>query len=249
MDRPDLATVPAQPGLARVVRRALGDLWSHLVVLVLANAALVAAVFVMVAAASSVSPLLALALGPLLGLPLAGIFACAAAAARGLTAGPFTIVRAWRHHAVPALLAAGVTTLVGFGFLFYAVLGMELSGLVGWTVVALCAYGVLLLLMATLTFWPLLVDPVRDDLQGRARLRLTLAATFAAPVRLAVLGLLTAVILVLSTAAVVAVLTIAVPAVALLATHFVLPLADRIEGRRTVPPADDEAVDALAQAP
>jgi hypothetical protein len=78
-------------------------------------------------------------------------------------------------------------------------------------------------------FWPILVDPERDDTPALARARLAALVVVAAPGRLAWLAFLLLLLLLVSTVAFVAVLTIAPAYASLVAARYTLPLSDRLE--------------------
>jgi hypothetical protein len=84
---------------------------------------------------------------------------------------------------------------------------------------------------AAFAFWPLLVDPERAGEPLGNRLRLALTVIFVAPARYAGLLLVLAVAIIASTVLFAALLTVTVAFTALVMCHYVLPLADRLEGR------------------
>ncbi len=102
---------------------------------------------------------------------------------------------------------------------------------IGWSLATLAAWGLAVTWLFAWVAWPVLLDPRRADRSVRDRLRLAGLLVIAFPVRFAALGLVLAVMLLASTMAVVVLATIGVAFAALVATRYVLPAADRLEGR------------------
>ena len=94
-------------------------------------------------------------------------------------------------------------------------------------------YGLLALWVYAIVAWPLLLDPERDADGIRSRLRLALVVLLAYPVRIGLFALLMGTLLLLATVAIAPVITFAVGLVWLAIARYVLPIADRIEGRET----------------
>jgi hypothetical protein len=181
------------------------------------------------------SPLFAIPAAIGLALPTAGIFRIAALIARDEPASLTDALVAARSKplALPALLtgAAVIGAVIVLGF--NVVIGL-VSGQTGWVAVGtLAAWGLLALFIGACAFWPLLMDPVRHGESLRKKVELALEVAFRAPARFAGLTLITAAIVVLSTVAFAALLSISVSFVALLLCRYVLPTADRLEGRAT----------------
>ena len=177
--------------------------------------------------------LFVLLLAPLLALPTAGIYRLAALIARGDSAALSDAFGAWRLYAAPALAAGIVFTLLSVVFLLNVALGVSSQSILGAVFAAFAGWGLVVLWTGALTFWPLLVDPRRADATLRERTRLAALLVLAFPVRLAVLLLLIGALLAVSTVFFAALLTVSVAFVALLASRYVLPAADRFEGRAT----------------
>ncbi|HEX5466623.1 MAG TPA: hypothetical protein VFW92_08095 [Candidatus Limnocylindrales bacterium] len=214
------------------MRESLRDFFFNSWRLVAANLAW-GLVFVVVIVAGLVVPLLGWLLAPLLALPTAGLFRLAALIARDEPASFWDAWAAWRSAARPAL-AAGVGASVMATVLAVNLLGGLLSGsTLGWALATLAAWGLLVVWLILLCFWPLLLDPRREPPGPRAALRLAGLLVLAHPGRLAILGLLAAVVLAASTVAFAALVTVAVAFVALVACRYVLPAADRLEVRLT----------------
>jgi hypothetical protein len=81
--------------------------------------------------------------------------------------------------------------------------------------------------------WPLVMDPLREGQPLRARLRLAVILVLAHPLRMGALALVLAAFLAASAVLAAALITVSVAYCALVAAHFVLPAADRLEGRPT----------------
>ena len=94
-------------------------------------------------------------------------------------------------------------------------------------------YGLVLLWTYALLAWPLLLDPERDGEPTRQRLRLALIVLVAHPVRVAAFSLLMGALLLLAGIAIAPIVTFAIAVVWLAIARYVLPLADRVEGRAT----------------
>jgi uncharacterized membrane protein YesL len=82
--------------------------------------------------------------------------------------------------------------------------------------------------------WPILLDPIRADLSTPGQLRLALLLCLAHPARLAAFGALMGLFLVVSTILIAALITVSVAFAFVAAAHYVLPAADRLEGRATL---------------
>jgi hypothetical protein len=117
--------------------------------------------------------------------------------------------------------------------------GAAIGGTLGAFVTVSALYGVLVWWLLALVTWPLLLDPVRDEEPIPARLKLAAMLLLAHPLRILAVGVLLAVFLVLSTISVAPLVTVSVAVAWLVAARYVLPAADRLEGRRTMEPAED----------
>lgn len=176
-----------------------------------------------------VSPLLSLALLPLLALPTAGVFRIAARIVRGEPdVGLHDI--AWPYRHMPgrwvaigaAVVAAGL--MLGTNLLF----GVGGGEPAGWAIATLAGWGLIVLWCGALVGWPILVDPSRAAMPLSERLRLAAALLLAHPLRFAGLGLAMAIVVALSVVLTAAILTISVAFVALVACRLVYPAADRL---------------------
>ena len=138
---------------------------------------------------------------------------------------------AWRH------LALGVGHLlvlvVGVGDLL---IGVQLGGLLGTFLAVSAIYMIFAAWGLGLCCWPVLLDPLRRGEPMGHNLRLGIAVALAMPVRVTGLAALLAAFLAASTLLAALLLTVAVALAFLVAARYVLPAADRLEGRGTVEP-------------
>lgn len=132
----------------------------------------------------------------------------------------------WRRLAVGAVQLGVLLVLV-----VDALVGGALGGLAGAFLTVSALYGLLIWWLFGLVLWPLLEDPARDGEPLRARLRLATVLLVAFPLRLLGVGLLLGALILVSTLAVAPLVTIGVAFAWLVAARYVLPLADRFEGR------------------
>ena len=217
------------PSLGAVVRAAVSDYYFNSMRLVSANLVWGFALALIVLA-GIVSPLLSVALLPLLALPTAAIFRMAARIVRGESGvGLHDIAWPYRHAqgrwlvigvaVVAAGLMLGTNTLVGL-------VGGEPAG---WAIATLAGWGLVVLWCGALVSWPLLVDPARAATPLGDSLRLAGGLLLAHPLRFAGLGLALAVVTAVSIVLTAAILTASVAFVALVACRSVYPAADRLE--------------------
>jgi len=135
--------------------------------------------------------------------------------------------RPWRA------LALGTAELfVLFVLLIDLLLGASLESAFGAFLAVSALYGLFVLWLYATLAWPIVLDPAREGMALTGRLRLAALLMLAFPLRMAALALLLAVVAALSTLSVAPILTISVAFVCLVAAHYVLPAADRMEGRR-----------------
>jgi uncharacterized membrane protein YesL len=116
------------------------------------------------------------------------------------------------------------------------------AGMESWfgTFLAVSAlYALLVLWIFSLIVWPLVLDPEREDEPVRAQLRLAALLVLAHPVRMTVFGGVIGAIVLISTVAIVAIATFALALAWLVVAHYVLPAADRFEGRATLEVPED----------
>jgi hypothetical protein len=113
-------------------------------------------------------------------------------------------------------------------------IGLQLEGFIGPVVVIGGIYTLAAIWLLAVSTWPLLLDPVRAGDGVRHTLRLGPLLALAHPVRLGLLALLLAVFLAVSTVLAAALVTVSGAVAMLVAAHYVLPAADRLEGRATL---------------
>jgi hypothetical protein len=170
-----------------------------------------------------------------LALPVAGIFRMAALVARGAPVGFSDFITGMRRFGGPALALGVASTVVGAVLTANVWLGMTEGSIVGGVFAILALYADLALAMYLVAAWPILVDPVRETMKSRERLQLAFYVLAKQPGRMLALTLIILAILVVSTVLFAALVTISVAYISLVATRYVLPAADRFEGRPTVP--------------
>jgi len=95
-------------------------------------------------------------------------------------------------------------------------------------------YTLLILWVLAWTVWPIVTDPERQGDPVRSGVRLGALLVLAHPIRLGLMALVLAAITLVSTILAAAIITFAAAYLALVAAHFVLPSADRLEGRETM---------------
>ena len=233
--RAELLEAARAPRIGSVVRAALSDFYFNSGPLVGANALWGVAV-VGVLLVWLMSPPLALLLTPLLAFPTVGVFRVAARIVRNDGHIWFgDALAAFRDYAKPALLL-GLALVAGALVLgTNAVVGLSGSEPAGWFVGTIASWSLIVLWCAAIVAWPLLVDPVRADRSLGTRLRLAGLLLLANPGRLALLGLLVAVIATVSTILLAAILTISLSFIALITCRYVYAVADRVEARSLGP--------------
>ena len=174
-----------------------------------------------------------LLLAPLHALPTAGLFRLAALIARGDAVALSDAPAGALKYAREALVAGVVLAALTLVFLANIAIGLSTGQILGGVLAAFAGWGLFVLWTGALVFWPLLVDPRREEMTLRERVRLVGLLVVAFPVRLGVLLIVAGIVLAASTILFVALITIAVAFVALVACRYVLPAADRFEGRAT----------------
>jgi hypothetical protein len=222
------------PRLGPVLREAISDFYYNSWRFGPANVIWTALFVAIVVAAATWSP--AIGLVPLLALPTAGLARMAAIVARGeaVTFSDFRqgMTRAWR----PAMLVGVGATALAAILTTNTVLGLGLGGPFGWAFSAFALYADVGLTMILVAFWPLLGDPAREGRSVTEHLKLAALVNLARPGRMAGMTILLAAFLVASTVLFAALVTVSIAYATLVATRYVLPLADRIEGRADAGP-------------
>jgi hypothetical protein len=221
--------LPSPPSVRGALRAAATDFYFHSWRLLPANVLWAVVLLAIVGLAILVPPLLVLA--PFAALPVAGIFRIATRIVRGESVSFWDGLSAWRSEVRPSLaLGAGlivVTLVLGFNFDS----GILADSAPGWAFATLAFWGLVGTWLYAWVAWPILLDPNRASQPARTRLRLAALLVLAHPVRIGTLGLALAVLVVVSTVAVVALVTVSIAFGALVAARYVLPAADRLEGR------------------
>jgi hypothetical protein len=236
VSRAERRVVPPAPRLGSAIREAGLDLYYNSVRLVPANILWGASLLVILFVVSGnliLSPLLVLM------VPLTiGLMGMATTLVRRRRLFWSDCIDAMRGRFWP-LLGIGVAQLLLSAVAGADVLiGLQLTGFAGPVVVIGGLYTLAAIWLLAVTTWPLLLDPVRAPDGVRPTLRLGVLLTLAHPIRLGVLALLLAAFLVLSTVLAAALVTISGALTMLVAAHYVLPAADRLEGRATVEVSD-----------
>jgi hypothetical protein len=224
--------VPDAPGIGRSLREAGSDLFFNSWPVVPGNLLWGVLMLALLFVASIAAPMVFLA--GLLALPVAGIYHVAALIVRGEGAGIGDIVAGMRRHAVPALALGYLAAILAAVFTINIFVGLEMDGIGGWVLSALALYGNIALALFVVAAWPLLVDPRRQELSVRRRLWLAVVVNLVRPAHMLALLAIIGALIVLSTLLLAALLTVTIAFVSLFSTRYVLPAADRIEGRPTV---------------
>lgn len=223
--------MPPPPRLWRVLREAISDFYFNSWRFLGANV-LIGALVIVVLLASAAHPV-GLVLVVLLVLPTMGTMRMATRLVRDYHTdlGDFAdaVRRPWPLLGVGLLQLAALVVLVGD-----ILIAAAWRSWAGTLLLVGAGYGLLALWTYALVAWPLLLDPERDGDSVRARLRLALVVILVHPVRIGLFGLLIGGVLAVSTALVAPILTFSVGVAWLAIARFVLPVADRIEGRATM---------------
>jgi hypothetical protein len=137
------------------------------------------------------------------------------------------------------LFGIGIAQLViAFVAFADALIGVQLPGIIGPIVAVTGLYTLVALWILSVTTWPLLLDPLRAGEPIRRSLRLGALLAVAHPLRVGALALVLAVLLVASAVLVAALVTVSGALTMLIAARYVLPAADRLEGRATLEVGD-----------
>lgn len=223
--------VPDAPHLRGSLRAAGGDFYFNSPRLVAANVAWGAGLLLL--AFAPVPLLIAVPLIALLAVPTGGIYRLAALIVRGEPATVSNVFDAYRNFLGPTLLMGLAAVFTGTVFIVNLVNGFATGSMIGWAFATVAGWSLVILVTGMVVAWPIVVDPVRSDEPLRRRLRLAAILLLAYPVRMGALTAVIALIIVVSTVLFAALLTISVSFVALLSCRYILPAADRFEGRAT----------------
>jgi hypothetical protein len=228
---PGLA-IPDRPRLGLALREAATDFYFNSWRLVPANLIWGGLFLLVLLGAAIWLPLAALA--GLLAVPMAGIYRMAALIHRGAAVTFSDAVVGMRRFAGVALAIGVSATFLAAVFSANVVIGIQIGGIAGGVFSVLAAYADLGLAIYLVAAWPIIVDPLREELTLRSRLWLAFLVIAARPGRMLLLTLVVLAILVASTVLFAALLTVSLAYVSLATTRYVLPAADRLEGRATV---------------
>jgi uncharacterized membrane protein YesL len=232
VSRADRSAVPAPPRLGRVLRLAAEDLYYHGVRLVPVN--ILWGVGLLIALSVLARSVLGFAL--IIGMvPLTiGLMGMATIVVRERTLVMTDFAR-WIRTDFVTRFALGVAQL---GLMAIAIIdllvGLQVAGAGGLFLVVVALYTLLAIWVLAVVAWPIVLDPVREGESLRTRLRLAAILVLAHPLRMGALGLVLAALLAISAVLAAAIITVSVAYAALVAAHFVLPAADRLEGRQTL---------------
>jgi uncharacterized membrane protein YesL len=231
---PELA-IPDRPRLGLALGEALFDFYFNSWRLVPAN--LIWGVLLLVVLGATAIWLPLAALTGLLAVPVAGIYRLSALIHRGASVGFSDVITGMRRFGGQALLLGVAATFLAAVFSANIAVGIQIGGIAGGVLSALAAYADLGLAIYLVAAWPIIVDPLREELTLRSRLRLAFLVIAARPGRMLLLTLVVIAVLIVSTVVFAVLVTVAVAYVSLVTTRYVLPAADRVEGRATVPRA------------
>ena len=112
-------------------------------------------------------------------------------------------------------------------------LGIQLGGVLGLMLAVIAFETAIALWLLAVSTWPILLDPVRAGEPTRSKLRLGALLLLAHPVRVGGMAIGIAIFLAVSTILAAAIVTVSGAYAFLVAAHWVLPAADRLEGRAT----------------
>lgn len=236
MSRAERRVVPPAPRLGAAVGAAASDLYYNSVRLVSANVlwgiSLVLVAFV-VSGSLVLAPLLILMVPITMGLM--GMATTLVRRRRLFWSDSIDAMRPrfWR------LLAIGVAQLLLTGVAAADVLiGLQLPGVLGPVVVVGGVYTLAAIWLLATTTWPLLLDPERARDTLRSGLRLGFLLALAHPLRMGGVAAFLALFLLASGILAAALVTVSGALAMLTAAHYVLPAADRLEGRATLEVGD-----------
>lgn len=172
-----------------------------------------------------------MALLVLLAVPTAGLYRMGALIARGEPATFSDFLGGMRRHGLAALAVALAAVVLAVVFTTNVVVGLEARNPLGWFISAMALWGDVGLAMFLVAFWPVLVDPRRQDIGLRQRLVLAGLAVIGRPGRMLVLTAIVGLILIVSTILFAAIVLVSVAYVAVFSSRVVLPLVDALEAR------------------
>lgn len=231
MSRAERRVLPPAPRLGSAVREAAGDLYYNSMRFLGANliwgAALLSVVYV--ASLSLLGSLLLLLMVPL----TAGVMTMAVRLVRAGHVGFSDFTEGVRRPLLRNLGVGAVQLFLIAVLVVDVLVGIGTGNLAGFVLAVAAFYGLVGLWVFAVVAWPILLDPERHDEPLRAKLRVAALLVLAHPLRLGGLAFTIGILLVVSTLALAALVTFALSFALLIAARYVLPAADRLEGRLT----------------
>ncbi len=228
----ETTVVPDASGLGDAMRAAgidlVGNLWPMVPLNLLWGLACILVAFV-TAFVGAIGFLLV----PLLGIPLAGVFRAAARVQRADAATSSDALSSWRAHGLPSVLLWLLPLAAGVAFGANLAVALNAGDLPAAVFAALGFWSLLAATSYALIVWPLVVDPVRAGQPLGARLRLAAVVFVQRALRLLILTAIVVILFVLVPALLAVMLVFGAAYIALAAARYVLPAADRLEGRAT----------------
>jgi uncharacterized membrane protein YesL len=130
------------------------------------------------------------------------------------------------------ILLLGVAQLaIGLVLAIDVAIALAWGSWIGTVLLVGAIYGLVVLWAVAVVAWPILLDPARDALPIRDRLRLAVLVLFLEPRRVAGLAIVAGLVLVVSSVLIAPLLTFSVSFVWLMLAGYALPLADAVEAR------------------
>jgi hypothetical protein len=165
--------------------------------------------------------------------PTAGLFRLAALIQRGQPS-HVSDALAWRAFGRRALGTGLVVGVVSVVLGFNVFIGISSLDVMGWALATSAFWGLIVVWLVAAALWPLLFDPERAGEPVGVLVRLAFVVALMRAARYLLLMAALAVVLVVSTILFVALLTVSIAYFALAMAAYAIPMADRIEGRRTL---------------
>jgi hypothetical protein len=231
VSRAEERAIPPPPRVRHVLRQAVGDLYYNSWRFLGANVLLGTLLIVIVLA--SVGSAWALVLLPLAAVPAAGMLRMATVLVRDGHCDFGDLLDVIRRPWMP--LAVGMAqALVALVLVVDMRLGAAIGSSVGLVLTVSALYGLVIGWAYASVAWPLLVDPERDGEPIAGRLKLAGLVLVAHPIRVGGFLVLVGIVLATAALAIAPFVTFAAALAWLVIARYVLPVADRIEGRRTL---------------
>jgi hypothetical protein len=237
VSRAERRELPPAPRAPRVLRQAVGDLYYNSWRFLGANMLVGLVLIVVVLAAVGSAWLLVLL--PLASVPAAGTMRMATCLVRDGHADFSDFLDVVRRP-VMALVVGYLQGVIVLILVVDLWIGSVVGEFLGMVLTLSAAYGLLILWAYAAAAWTLLLDPERDGDPISARLRLAGVALVAHPIRVGGYLLLVGLVLGLSALVIAPFLTFTLALAWLAIARFVLPVADRLEGRATLVVEDED---------